>query len=54
MKTLKIDHIGIAVENIEKALRFYADTLGLKLEGEEVIKRVKGKNGLPSHGRYGD
>lgn len=28
-KILGIDHIGIAVDNIEAALRFYTDTLGL-------------------------
>ncbi|HVO26185.1 MAG TPA: VOC family protein [Candidatus Margulisiibacteriota bacterium] len=28
-KILGIDHIGIAVRNIEEALRFYTDTLGL-------------------------
>lgn len=43
MKTLKIDHIGIAVENIEKAMKFYADTLGLKFEGEEVVGEQKVK-----------
>ncbi|MDZ4164970.1 MAG: methylmalonyl-CoA epimerase [Smithellaceae bacterium] len=37
MKTIKIDHIGIAVESIERALGFYGDALGLKLEGEEVV-----------------
>ncbi len=43
MKTIKIDHIGIAVESITKALGFYGDTLGLKLEGVEVVadQRVK-------------
>ncbi|MDI6726220.1 MAG: methylmalonyl-CoA epimerase [Smithellaceae bacterium] len=43
MKTIKIDHIGLAVESIAKALGFYGDTLGLKLEGEEVVagQRVK-------------
>lgn len=43
MKTIKIDHIGLAVESIEQALGFYGDTLGLKLEGEEVVagQRVK-------------
>jgi methylmalonyl-CoA/ethylmalonyl-CoA epimerase len=28
-KILGVDHIGIAVSNIEEALRFYTDTLGL-------------------------
>ncbi len=37
MKTFKIDHIGVAVESISQALQFYQDTLGLKLEGEEVV-----------------
>ena len=31
MKTKQIAHIGIAVRNIEDALRFYKDGLGLKL-----------------------
>ncbi|WP_174613746.1 methylmalonyl-CoA epimerase [Virgibacillus ihumii] len=34
----KISHIGIAVENIEKVLPFYTDTLGLKLEGVETVE----------------
>ena len=29
MKILAIDHIGIAVNNLEEALRFYIETLGL-------------------------
>jgi methylmalonyl-CoA/ethylmalonyl-CoA epimerase len=28
-KILGVDHIGIAVSNLEEALRFYTDTLGL-------------------------
>jgi len=32
----KIDHIGIAVEGIERALAFYRDALGLEAELEEV------------------
>ena len=43
MKALKIDHLGIAVNNIESALKFYSDILGLKLEGEEVIADQKVK-----------
>jgi len=41
MKPLKIDHLGIAVKNIESALKFYSESLGLKLEGEEVIADQK-------------
>ncbi len=29
MKILGVDHIGIAVSNLEEALRFYTETLGL-------------------------
>lgn len=28
-KILGIDHVGIAVSNVEEALRFYTETLGL-------------------------
>lgn len=30
MKVLGIDHIGIAVSNLDEALRFYTETLGLE------------------------
>jgi len=43
MKALKIEHIGIAVKDIEAALKFYAEILGLKLEGEEVVAEQKVK-----------
>ncbi|MFC2948235.1 methylmalonyl-CoA epimerase [Virgibacillus sediminis] len=33
----KISHIGIAVENIESALSFYSDSLGLELEVVEEV-----------------
>lgn len=42
MKALKIDHIGIAVKDLEKALAFY-ETLGLKAEGTEVVEEQKVK-----------
>ncbi len=38
MKTLKIDHIGIAVTSIEKSLKFYEGVLGLKCAGKEVVR----------------
>ena len=41
MKAAKIDHLGIAVQSIETALRLYKDVLGLALEGEEVIEEQK-------------
>ncbi|MFD1204381.1 MULTISPECIES: methylmalonyl-CoA epimerase [Sporosarcina] len=34
----KIDHIGIAVKNIDSALAYYINTLGLKLLGIEEVK----------------
>ncbi len=39
----KINHIGIAVNNIEEALGLYTDVLGLKLEGVEVVEEQKVK-----------
>ncbi len=43
MKVTKLDHIGIAVKNIDEALAFYRDTLGISSEGEEVIEEQKVK-----------
>lgn len=39
----KISHIGIAVENIDAALPFYRDVLGLEFEGTEVVAEQKVK-----------
>jgi methylmalonyl-CoA epimerase len=38
-----LDHIGIAVANIDDALAFYRDALGLEIEAPEVVasQRVK-------------
>ncbi len=43
MKALKVDHIGIAVKNLEESLKFYTDVLGLKSEGVEVVEEQKVK-----------
>ena len=43
MKVTKLDHIGIAVKNIDEALAFYRDTLGISSVGEEVIEEQKVK-----------
>lgn len=43
MKALKVDHIGIAVKNIEETLGFYQDVLGLELQGVEVVEDQKVK-----------
>ncbi len=39
----KVDHIGIAVSDLDKALEFYTKVLGLELDGIEVVEdqRVK-------------
>jgi len=42
-KTLKIDHIGIAVKDMETAKKFYTEVLGLKPMGEEVVEEQKVK-----------
>jgi methylmalonyl-CoA/ethylmalonyl-CoA epimerase len=42
MNTIHIDHIGIAVKNIEEAAKLYTD-LGLKIEGTEVVESQKVK-----------
>ncbi len=39
----KIDHIGIAVKDLEKAIRFYRDQLGLELKGIEEVDEQKVK-----------
>jgi len=41
MKTLKVDHIGIAVNNLEETLKFYTDVLGLECLGTEVVEEQK-------------
>ncbi|MDW7661930.1 MAG: methylmalonyl-CoA epimerase [Bacillota bacterium] len=41
MKTLKVDHIGIAVKNLDESIKFYQDILGLELQGTEVVDEQK-------------
>jgi methylmalonyl-CoA/ethylmalonyl-CoA epimerase len=41
MKILKIDHLGIAVNNIEEGKRFWTDVLGLPFEGAETVAAQK-------------
>ncbi|ARM75102.1 methylmalonyl-CoA epimerase [Acidianus manzaensis] len=38
METENIDHIGIAVEDLEKAIDFYEKNLGMKLIDKEVLE----------------
>ncbi len=41
MKVSRIDHIGIAVENLEEAVAFYRDALGLVFLGFEEVPGQK-------------
>jgi methylmalonyl-CoA/ethylmalonyl-CoA epimerase len=41
MKIIKVDHIGVAVNSIEASLKFFSNTLGLKLEGQETVAEQK-------------
>lgn len=43
MKVTKVDHIGIAVKNMDEALAFYRDTLGIVPAGTEVVEEQKVK-----------
>lgn len=38
-----VDHIGIAVKNLEEATKFYTEVLGLKAMGTEVVEEQKVK-----------
>ncbi len=41
MKALKLDHIGIAVKNLDETLKFYQEMLGLECVGTEVVEEQK-------------
>ena len=43
MQVLKVDHVGIAVKNLEESLKFYTEVLGLKSTGVEVVEEQKVK-----------
>ncbi len=43
MEVLKLDHIGIAVKDLEEALPFWRDVMGLKVEGIETVEEQKVK-----------
>jgi methylmalonyl-CoA/ethylmalonyl-CoA epimerase len=38
---LGVDHIGIAVKNLDEAIRLYRDVLGFKLQGVHVLTERK-------------
>lgn len=39
----KIDHIGVAVENLNEAIRLYRESLGLEIEETEEVKEQRVK-----------
>jgi len=39
----KIDHIGIAVSDLEKSINFYRDQMGLEFKGTEIVDEQKVK-----------
>ena len=41
MKALKLDHVGIAVENLDEAVELYTGLLGLELTGIETVEAQK-------------
>ncbi|MCH4890718.1 methylmalonyl-CoA epimerase [Acidaminobacter sp. JC074] len=43
MKALKLDHVGIAVKNLDETLKFYTDVLGLDLADTEIVEEQKVK-----------
>jgi methylmalonyl-CoA/ethylmalonyl-CoA epimerase len=43
MNVKKVDHVGIAVQSLEKALPFYVDVLQLKFLGMEEVESEKVK-----------
>lgn len=38
MKILKIDHLGLAVSDIDENIKFWADTLGLEFGGVQTVE----------------
>jgi methylmalonyl-CoA/ethylmalonyl-CoA epimerase len=43
MKVTKVDHIGVAVSNLEESLKLYTELLGMKLHGTETVAEQKVK-----------
>ena len=42
----KIDHIGIAVKNLDEAIKLYTDALGLKVSEIETLDEQKVKTAV--------
>ena len=41
MKATRVDHVGIAVKNLDEMVKFYEETLGLKAKGTETVEEQK-------------
>jgi methylmalonyl-CoA/ethylmalonyl-CoA epimerase len=46
MKVKKIDHLGIAVKNLDEALKLYTEVLGLKVDAYETLEEQKVKTAI--------
>ena len=41
MNITRVDHVGIAVKNLDEMVKFYTETLGLKANGNETVEEQK-------------
>ncbi len=41
MKVLKVDHLGIAVPNLEEGKKFWSDVMGMEMAGSETVEEQK-------------
>jgi len=41
MDISRVEHIGIAVTNLDETIKFYEETLGIKCHGTEVVEEQK-------------
>ena len=41
MNITRVDHVGIAVKNLDEMIKFYTETLGLKANGTETVEEQK-------------
>jgi len=41
MNITRVDHVGIAVKNLDEMVKFYTETLGLKANGTETVEEQK-------------
>lgn len=43
MKVTRVDHIGIAVKNLDEMVKWYEETLGIQAHGYETVEEQKVK-----------